>query len=234
MVVLRRMARPLLAAAFVVDGTDTLLHPEPRVKAADSLVRRGRQVLPDQVGGRLTADPATVVRINATTQVAGGVLLALGKAPRFAALMLAATVIPSTVTEQDFWSEPDPDKRAAKRAAFLKDVSLLGGLMIAGADTAGKPSLGWRGRRAAEHAAAAMSAVLPIGTSDSAVGETLRRHARDAALQARAFAETAAAKGSELADAAKAHGPGWAEFAKQRGAELAETAKIAGPVQTPA
>src|SRR5690606_15993546 len=102
---------------------------------------------------------------NAVAQVSGGVLLALGKAPRLASLVLAASVLPATVTQQDFWTEADPDKKQAKRAAFLKDVSLLGGLLIAGADTEGKPSLGWRGRRAAKAAAASVSAALPIGAS---------------------------------------------------------------------
>uniref|UniRef100_UPI0024568211 DoxX family protein n=1 Tax=Nocardia abscessus TaxID=120957 RepID=UPI0024568211 len=146
---LRRLARPLLATAFVVDGVDTLRRPDERVKAANALLERGQRQLPEEIATKLPSNPTTVVQVNALAQVSGGVLLALGKAPRLAALVLAATVVPAAVTEQDFWNEQDPARKSAKRTAFLKDLGLLGGLMIAAADTEGKPSLGWRGRRAA-------------------------------------------------------------------------------------
>ncbi|MEU4344833.1 DoxX family membrane protein [Nocardia sp. NPDC023852] len=226
---LRRLARPLLATAFVVDGVDTLRRPEERVKVATELVQRGQRQLPDEVAAKLPADPATVVRINAAAQVGGGVLLALGKAPRLAALVLAATVVPAAVTEQDFWNEQDPARKSAKRTAFLKDLGLLGGLMIAAADTEGKPSLGWRGRRAARDAAAAVSASLPFGaTSNGATGAALRKHAHDAAERARTLGAVAASKGAELAETAQRHGPEWTEAAKEHGADWAEAAKEHG------
>ncbi|MGQ4599176.1 DoxX family membrane protein [Nocardia sp. R6R-6] len=226
---LRRLARPLLAAAFIVDGVDTLRRPDERVKTATELVQRGQRQLPDQIAGKLPSDPATVVQINAVAQVGGGVLLALGKAPRLAALVLAATVVPATVTEQDFWNEQDPARKSAKRTAFLKDLGLLGGLMIAAADTEGKPSLGWRGRRAARDAATTVSAALPFGaTSNGTTGAALRKHAHDAAERARALGAGAAGKGAELAETAQRHGPEWAEAAKEHGSELAEFAKEHG------
>ncbi|MBF6233810.1 DoxX family protein [Nocardia farcinica] len=229
---LRRLARPLLATAFVADGVDTLMNPEPRAKAAAAL--------PAEVASRLPADPDTVIKVNAVAQVSGGVLLALGKAPRLASIVLAASVLPATVTQQNFWAEPDPDKKLAKRTAFLKDVSLLGGLLIASADTAGKPSLGWRGKRAARNAAATVSAALPFGAAASdGTGEALRQHAQEAAERAKELGTVAAAKGSELAETVQTHGPEWAatakersavlaERAKERGAELADTARVRG------
>ncbi|MBF6355067.1 DoxX family protein [Nocardia higoensis] len=215
---LRRLARPLLATAFVYDGVDTLMNPEPRAKAAAAL--------PESVASRLPADPDTVIKVNAVAQVSGGVLLALNKAPRLASIVLAASVLPSTVTQQNFWAEPDPDKKLAKRTAFLKDVSLLGGLLIAGADTEGKPSLGWRGKRAARSAAATVSAALPFGASASAgTGEALQHYAHDAAERAKELGTVAAAKGSELAETVQTHGPEWAAAAKERGAALVGVAK---------
>ncbi|WP_067860142.1 DoxX family protein [Nocardia shimofusensis] len=215
---LRRLARPLLATAFVYDGVDTLMNPEPRAKAAAAL--------PESVASRLPADPDTVIKVNAVAQVSGGVLLALNKAPRLASIVLAASVLPSTVTQQNFWAEPDPDKKLAKRNAFLKDVSLLGGLLIAGADTEGKPSLGWRGRRAARSAAATVSAALPFGASASeGTGEALQHYAHDAAERAKGFGTVAATKGSELAGTVQTHGPEWAAAARERGAALVGAAK---------
>ncbi|MBF6202588.1 DoxX family membrane protein [Streptomyces gardneri] len=226
---LRRLARPLLATAFVVDGVDTLRRPDERAKAASELLQRGQRQLPDEVAAKLPSNPHTVVQINALAQVSGGVLLALGKAPRLAALVLAATVVPSAVTEQDFWNEQDPARKSAKRTAFLKDLGLLGGLMIAAADTEGKPSLGWRGRRAARDAAAAVTAALPFGaTSEGATGAALRNYAHEAAERARALGSVAASKGTELAETAQRCGPDWAEAAKEHGSDLAETAKVHG------
>ncbi|GAA5086702.1 DoxX family protein [Nocardia iowensis] len=226
---LRRLARPLLATVFVVEGVDTLRRPETRVKAATELVQRGQRQLPEQYAAKLPSDPGTVVRINAGAQVAGGVLLALGKAPRLAALVLAATVVPATVTEQDFWNEPDPAQKATKRKAFLKDLGLLGGLMIAAADTEGKPSLGWRGKRAARDAAATVTAALPFaGSSDGATAEVLKRRAHEVASAAGSLGSAAAAKGSELAGTVQQHGPEWAAAAKEHAAPLAETAKERG------
>jgi putative oxidoreductase len=39
-----------------------------------------------------------------------------------------------------------------RRIQFLKNASMLGGLLIAAADTAGSPSLAWRSRHAARTA----------------------------------------------------------------------------------
>lgn len=222
---LRRVARPLLASAFVVDGVDTLMHPEHRVEAASTLLSRAGQS-PGEPGSKKAADPAMLVRINAGAQIASGVLLALGRAPRAAALVLAATVVPAAVTEQDFWAEKDPERKTAKRAAFLKDVSLLGGLLIASADTGGKPSLGWRGRRAARSAVATVSAALPIGAaSDSHTSEVLGERLHDTAVRARALAGVAATKGAEIAEVAQVQGAKLADVAQVRGAKLADAAQ---------
>lgn len=218
---IRRLARPLLASVFVVDGVDTLMHPEPRAQAASTLVSHGEQRLPDSVSAKLPADPAKVVRINAIVRVGAGTLLALNRAPRLSSLALAVTVIPATVTEQDFWNESDAQQRAAKRTAFIKDVGLLGGLLIAAADTEGKPSLGWRGRRAARKAAAA----LPF---TAATTETVRDRLQQQAVRGRELAAVAADKGADLASVAQSRGAELAEVAQSRGGELAEAAREHG------
>ncbi|WP_306362818.1 DoxX family membrane protein [Nocardia sp. CC227C] len=235
---LRRLARPLLASAFLADGADTLMHPDERVKAANTLLEQQRESRFAGIAEKLPADPATLVKVNAGAQIAGGVLLATGKVPRLASLMLAMTVVPSAVTNQDFWQETDPARKTAKRTAFFKDMSLLGGLLIASADTEGKPSLGWRGRRAAQRTAAAVSAALPLA-GDHSSGPAVRERLHDTAVRARHFADIAASKGAEaagtarergqeLAEVARERGPEWAETARERGTELAETARERG------
>ncbi|GAB2514992.1 DoxX family protein [Nocardia heshunensis] len=221
---MRRIARPLLAAPFVVDGVSACVDPGPRLKAADALLQRGRGRLPDTAAGTLNVDPETVVRVNGGAQILAGTLLAFGKAPRSAAFVLAVTVIPTAVTEQDFWAEPDPDRKAAKRIAFLKDVGLLGGLLIASGDTEGRPSLSWRGRRAAREARATVAAALPIGASAGS-SDALRERAHDAVEQVRALSATAATRGAELAATAQVRGSEIAETAREHAAEIADTAK---------
>jgi putative oxidoreductase len=49
-----------------------------------------------------------------------------------------------------FWEETDPAAKANQTIHFLKNVSLMGGLLLAAVDTAGKPSVAWRVRRQAK------------------------------------------------------------------------------------
>ncbi|MFJ4923137.1 DoxX family protein [Streptomyces sp. NPDC088725] len=142
MAVLRRIARPLLASSFVAGGIHTLLHPSAVAPAA------GPVALP--VADRIPAlpkDPEQLVRINSAVQIGAGALFALGRFPRLSAFALAASLIPTTLAGHAYWTEEDPEKRSAQRVHFLKNVSLLGGLLIAVADTHGKPSLAYRSRR---------------------------------------------------------------------------------------
>jgi putative oxidoreductase len=83
------------------------------------------------------------------THIVAGLALATGRAPRLSALALAATVVPTTVAGHPFWEESDPQAKAGQKVHFFKNVSMLGGLLIAAADTNGKPGLAWRAKRAA-------------------------------------------------------------------------------------
>lgn len=141
----RRLARPMLAAIFIKGGVDTLLNPEPRVQSATPLLEKVGPNLPEQA----PTDPDQLVRIDAGVKIGAGVLLALGKFPRLSSLALAASVVPTTVIGHAFWEKSDPAEKAADQQHFLKNLSILGGLILAAVDTEGKPSLGWRGRRAA-------------------------------------------------------------------------------------
>ena len=101
---------------------------------------------------QLPSDPATLVRINGAVQVLAGLGLASGRAPRLSATVLAATLVPTTAAGHRFWEEQDPAKRAQQRTHFFKNVSMLGGLIIAAGDTEGQPGVVWRTRRAAKDA----------------------------------------------------------------------------------
>ncbi|MFI1237912.1 DoxX family protein [Nocardia salmonicida] len=223
----RRIARALLGTTFVAAGVNGLMNQKPRAAAANALADKGRTGLPDALAARVPDDPSQFVRINSAAQVVGGLLLASGRAPRPAALVLAATVVPGTVTEQDFWAENDPDRKAAKRVGFLKDLGLLGGLMIAAADTEGKPSLGWRARRAFSREEPRIAAE---GAAIAAAAKVRGAHLADVAQEQGAhLAEVANERGSALAEIARERGPQLADALRNRSAHLVEVAKDRGP-----
>jgi uncharacterized membrane protein YphA (DoxX/SURF4 family) len=137
----------MLASMFVMGGADSLINPESKVARAE---RVGPKVAAS-LG--LPEDPETLVKINGGVQLAAGALLAAGKLPRVAAVALAASLVPTTLAGHRFWEESDERARATQRIQFFKNLSMLGGLILAAADTDGRPSVSWRAHRAAEHAA---------------------------------------------------------------------------------
>src|SRR5258705_9193868 len=159
---IRRIARPMLSAAFISRGIDALRSPKSAADAARPTLE-GLSKLPDPVGTKVPSNAETVARVNAAVQIGGGLLLATGRLPRVASAALALTVVPGSLGGQKFWSEADPQRRADERRAFLTDVSLIGGVVIAAIDTRGKPSLRWPGRPAAPKVSHAVSPALPPG-----------------------------------------------------------------------
>jgi uncharacterized membrane protein YphA (DoxX/SURF4 family) len=231
---IRRIARPMLSAVFISRGVDALRSPKPAADAARPTLE-GLSKLPDPVGTNVPSDAEKVARINAVVQIGGGLLLASGKMPRLASAALALTVVPGSLGGHTFWSESDPQRKADERRAFLTDVSLIGGLIIAAVDTEGKPSLGWRGRRAAHKVSEAVTAALPVGAAatsgalaDSALAEKVGHGLQVGAERGRELAHVARERGAELADVARERAPVLAEAARERGAEIAELARERG------
>jgi uncharacterized membrane protein YphA (DoxX/SURF4 family) len=145
MTLVRRLARPLLAAVFVQNGVDAFLHPAPRADAVRPLAQRAAAAgLPD--------DPELLVRANGAVMAGAGALFALGRLPRLSALAMVATLAPTTYAEHAFWAEKDPERRRAQRRSFLENLGLLGGTLLATVDTEGRPGLAWRGRNAVHQA----------------------------------------------------------------------------------
>src|SRR3954452_11797248 len=150
MTLIRLIARPMLASMFVMGGVDSLRHASGKVSKAEKVTGQvptlAQKIAP---GLPVPTDPATLIRINGGVQVLAGLALATGRMPRLSALALAASLAPTTYAGHPFWEEKDPAARATQRTQFLKNVSMLGGLLLAGVDTEGKPGVAWRTRRAA-------------------------------------------------------------------------------------
>jgi uncharacterized membrane protein YphA (DoxX/SURF4 family) len=230
---IRRIARPMLSAVFISRGVDALRSPKPAADAARPTLE-GLSKLPDPVGTNIPSNAETVARVNAAVQIGGGLLLATGKLPRLASAALALTVVPGSLGGHTFWNETDPQRKTDERRAFVTDVSLIGGLIIAAVDTEGKPSLGWRGRRAAHKVSDAVSAALPAGAAtggalaDSALAEKVGHGLQVGAERGRELAHVARERGADLAEVALERGAEWAEVARERAPELAETARERG------
>ena len=141
----RRLARPLLGSMFVLGGIDEARNPHEKRPAAMGVVR----FLRDQTAVTVPDDTATVVRIDGVIKLVAGLALSLGKAPRLAAAVLSASLVPTTLAAHSFWKIEDGADRALQKAEFFKNASMLGGLLLAVVDTGGKPSVAWRTRRAA-------------------------------------------------------------------------------------
>jgi uncharacterized membrane protein YphA (DoxX/SURF4 family) len=154
----RRIARPLLASSFVYGGIQTLRNPQSRVPGARPIVEQITAVADKQLPVQVPHDVEQWVKINAGVHVGAGSLLALGRLPRFSALALAASLVPTTLAGHRFWEHEDPKERFGQTAHFTKNLSMLGGLLIAAVDTEGRPSVGWWTRRTAGKAAAAAEA----------------------------------------------------------------------------
>jgi putative oxidoreductase len=137
----------MLASVFAIQGFDTLLRPERVAPLAEPVAQPVTEHIP-----ALPDKTEQLVRINAGVQLAAGSLLALGRWPRLSALAIAATLVPTTLAGHRFWEAEDSQERAQQRIHFLKNLAILGGLLITASDTAGRPSLAWRGRHAARSA----------------------------------------------------------------------------------
>lgn len=141
----RRLARPMLASIFVSGGINALRKPAEHAAMAGSVAQKAASALPVS----LPQDPQQLIKIDAAVKIGAGTLLSLNKFPRLAAVALITTLIPTTAAAHRFWEEDDPQSKANQQAHFFKNLGLLGGLLLAAVDTEGRPSVGWRARRAA-------------------------------------------------------------------------------------
>jgi len=166
--IVRRIARPLLAGIFVWGGYNALRHPAAHAPAAEPVTK------PIARATSLPDDTELLVRANGATMVAGGLLLATGKFPRLASTMLMGTLAPTAATH-NFWAESDPQAKAGKLTQFIKDVSLMGGLWRAAGDPERKPGVAYRAKLGGES----------VERSARHASQAARREAKLVALQAK-------------------------------------------------
>ncbi|MFB9072373.1 DoxX family protein [Citricoccus parietis] len=131
---------------YALLGYEAAKAPGPRVGMAAPLLDSLRKVAP------LPVDNETVVRANGAVQMAAGSMLALGAAPRLSAAALVGSMVPTTFAGHPFWKVQDPAARSQQRTQFLKNMSLIGGLLFTALD-AGQHRQEKKSRKVAQQAA---------------------------------------------------------------------------------
>jgi putative oxidoreductase len=150
---IRLIARPMLASTFIVGGINSLRNPDGLAERAEPVTEKLEPVV-DQATSALPIhlDQRQLVMANGVVHLVCGAMLATGKMPRLAAFALAATLVLTTFGGHRFWEESDPQARQNQQFHFFKNVSTIGGLLLASVDTEGRPSIAWRAKRGARHA----------------------------------------------------------------------------------
>src|SRR5829696_6790553 len=199
----RRAARAALAASFISGGLDQLRNPQSKAGPASPIAKPIAERVP-----QLPDDPESLVRLDGAIKVLGGTALVFGPFARPAALLLAGSLVPTTLAGHRFWETTDPDQRVSDRVEFFKNVSLIGGLLIAALDTGGRPSIPWvAGQGAAETVGEAAETVGHAvqgvtGTVAGAAGTVAHGAGRGRRLGRRRAARRAD-KAARVADALK-------------------------------
>ncbi len=170
---IRKIARPMLASVYVIDGVETMINPAGHKESAETVLKKLRSATPREYRAFLPKDPETAAQIVGGVKAGAGTLFALGKAPRLSATLLAATALPTVFGRHAFWEAKDDEDRARRRNGALTDLALAGGVLLATVDTDGKPDMKWRAQSAATAAQKNIKAALP--------GKTEREKAFDKA-----------------------------------------------------
>ncbi|GAB3846195.1 DoxX family protein [Nesterenkonia populi] len=147
MSLVRKAARPLLGAVFIANGVDRLRNAEEAAEQLQPTADEIASMVPQT--GAVAQNPKLTNYVLAGVEVTAGAALSIGKLPRLSALVLAGVHTLESCVEYRTAPLETPEDVTAQRKSLLKNLGILGGLGLAAADLAGKPSLTWR----AEHIA---------------------------------------------------------------------------------
>ncbi|MCG2622648.1 DoxX family membrane protein [Arthrobacter sp. I2-34] len=193
MTVVRRLARPLLAATFVASGVDQLRNARQTADQLQPVLQRAGSIVPQ--ASVVTDNEMLVARMVGAVQVGAGVMLAAGKFPRLSALVLAKMAAINAIVEYRNAEQSTPEGRRLRRSQLLKNLGLVGAGLLAAVDTAGRPGLAWRASHLAEDA---RRNIQSLGKDTGKTAKSVSRTAKAASRTASKAAEkaTAAVAGS--------------------------------------
>ncbi|MDO4792172.1 MAG: DoxX family membrane protein [Buchananella hordeovulneris] len=142
MSLLSAIARPLLAAPFLLEGIDAITRPEPHAE----LILAATETMEEAAGTPpvTKADAVLLSRVGGVVSVAAGAALLLGKRPRTAACVLAALNIATAAVRFPVWRAATRRERDAHLAGLARAGAVTGGLLLAATDRGGAPSWSWQ------------------------------------------------------------------------------------------
>ena len=112
---LRSLSHFLLSCVFISGGWGALSQPAGR---------------PSKVAAAGIPQPERAVKLNGALMVIAGLLLGLDIAPKGAATVLLGSMIPTTIVGHAFWKEEAGPPRQNHLTHFLKNLGLIGGLLL--------------------------------------------------------------------------------------------------------
>ncbi len=122
---IRVLARPLLASWFVFGGVRAALEPQKGAEAAGPVVE---PLLRD---AGLDVPVESLVRAHGVATAVTATVLAFSKSPRTAGVALTGLAAVTVATAAPFWRMAEGAERDAALEQFMKNLSLLGGAMLA-------------------------------------------------------------------------------------------------------
>jgi putative oxidoreductase len=104
-----------LGTMFITGGWGAFKNPGGRVeKVANVGISRAKE--------------ATI--LNGAAMMVAGSALALDIAPKLASVILLGSLIPTTYIGHPFWKEETPAGRAGQKIQFMKNLAMIGGLLL--------------------------------------------------------------------------------------------------------
>lgn len=122
----RVLARPLLASWFIYGGVQSVLEPRARAERAAPVVEPALREL-----GLEDVQTTDLVKAHGIATITAASVLALSRTPRTAGFVLAGLTAATVAVGRPFWLETDEERKEEQLELFLKNVSLLGGTLLA-------------------------------------------------------------------------------------------------------
>lgn len=112
---IRTVTHLLLSGIYIINGWGAFSKPGGR---------------PKLVAAAGIPQPERAVVLNAAVMIVAGLMLSLGITPRLAAALLLGSMIPTTLVGHAFWKEEPGPQRQNQETQFLKNLSMIGGLLM--------------------------------------------------------------------------------------------------------
>ncbi len=142
MTLVRVLARPLIAGSFVFSGVERLRNAGTTAPQLKPVLAGATKVVPSL--GAVTNNEKLVGQVLGATQVGAALLLGIGRFSRLSALLLTLTATVNTMVDYRAAASKTPEDKKARRSQLLKNLSLVGAVLLAAVDTNGRPGVAWR------------------------------------------------------------------------------------------